>query len=117
MWLWVGKISFLSLLLIFLIHYLYVFFLQNLTTPKVKDLVNRPSEQYDNIMKSLKSDDLARKYDRANVISEKNSAMKDELKNFLAKEMKTRKDNPAFTPPNSSLAQPGFNNLSFSSYS
>ena len=117
MWLWIGKISFLSLLLIFLIHYLYVFFLQNLTTPKVKDLVNRPNEQYHDIMKSLKSGDIPKKNEQANANIMNSNAMKDELKNFLAKEMKTKKDVPAFSGMTNSLVQPGMNNLNFSSYS
>ena len=111
MWLWIGKISLLSLLLIFLIHYLYVFFLQNLTTPKVKDLVNRPNEQYDNIMKSLKAEDATKKHEHAKANLGKSNAMKDELKNFLATEMKTRKDTHAFNSMNSPLAQSGVNNL------
>ena len=90
---WVAKISILSFLLIFLIHYLYSFFLQNLTTPKIKDLVNRPSEQYESIMTSLN-----KKTTQSNkkTISE-TSEMKDELKNFLAKEMVNKDDTPAFS--------------------
>ena len=117
MWLWIGKISFLSLLLIFLIHYFYVFFLQNLTTPKVKDLVNRPNEQYDDIMKSLKSEEMPRKHEQTIPNIGKSDAMKNELKSFLEKEMKTRKDTPIFNGMNDSLVQSGMNNLTFSSYS
>ena len=116
MWLWIGKISLLSLLLIFLIHYLYIFFLQNLTTPKVKDLVNRPNEQYENIMKSLRSEDSTKKHEQMKTNSGKSNAMKDELKNFLATEMKTRKNTQAFSSMNNPLAQSGVNNLNFSNY-
>lgn len=40
------KAIFISLSLIVLIHYLYVFFKKTLTVPKVKDLVNKPAKQY-----------------------------------------------------------------------
>jgi len=116
MWLWIGKISFLSLLLIFLIHYLYIFFLQNLTVPKVKDLVNRPNEQYDNIIKSLKSE-VSIKKDISQVTPEKNITMKDELKKFLAKEMKPKKETPIFSNMDGGLVSSGANHLNFSSYS
>lgn len=40
-----------SLLLIALLHYSYNYLQETLTVPKVKDLVNRPKEKYDSIMK------------------------------------------------------------------
>ena len=116
MWLWIGKISFLSLLLIFLIHYLYTFFLQNLTTPKVKDLVNRPSEQYENIIRSLKSERPPKMASVSHIIPSKDNNMKDELKNFLAKEMKTKKETSVFSSMDGGLPPSGGNNLNFSSY-
>jgi hypothetical protein len=97
---WTCKISLLSLLLIFLLHYLYTFFLHNLTSPKIKDLVNRPKEQYENMFNSINN--------TSNVISnipdinnekinnekiskisnvKKGSKMKDELRQFLTSEM------------------------------
>ena len=39
-----------SLVLIMLIHYLYSFFKNTLTVPKVKDLVNKPTERYNEIL-------------------------------------------------------------------
>jgi hypothetical protein len=109
MLLWIGKISVLSLLLIFLIHYLYSFFLQNLTTPKIKDLVNRPNEQYENIMKSLSGEKPVKKDIPVPIVNVQGSKMKDELKNFLAKEMNNKQQAPVF--------EQGGTNLSFSSYS
>ena len=44
-----------SLVLIFLIHYLYIFFKTTLTVPKVKDLVNKPTEKYNEILNTIKS--------------------------------------------------------------
>ena len=43
----------LSLCLIAVVHYLYVFFKTTLTVPKVKDLVTRPQKQYDAIFKEI----------------------------------------------------------------
>jgi len=48
---WLLKTSFLSILLIVTIHYLYLFFKKNLTQPLVKDLVNNPAKQYNEIYK------------------------------------------------------------------
>ena len=42
-----------SVVLIISVHYIYIFFKNNLTVPKTKDLVNKPSEQYKKIYKSL----------------------------------------------------------------
>jgi hypothetical protein len=41
------KTIIISLTLIALIHYLYSFFKDTLTIPKVKDLVNKPAKRYD----------------------------------------------------------------------
>jgi len=55
MWGWIIKVTMISLLLIFLLHYLYSFFKTTLTSPKLKDLVNKPQAKYDTIYNSLKS--------------------------------------------------------------
>ena len=47
------KAIFISLLLIALIHYLYSFFKDTLTVPKIKDLVNKPSKRYDEMFDVL----------------------------------------------------------------
>ena len=39
----------LSLILIAIIHYIYEFFKNNLTEPKIKDLVNKPKAKYEQI--------------------------------------------------------------------
>jgi len=49
----VVQMTVLSLCLIAVVHYLYIFFKTTLTVPKVKDLVNRPQKQYDAIFKSM----------------------------------------------------------------
>ena len=50
---WIVQSTALSLCLIAVLHYLYVFFKTTLTVPKVKDLVNRPQKQYDAIFKTM----------------------------------------------------------------
>lgn len=49
------KTVFISLLLIVLLHYSYNYLQDTLTVPKVKDLVDRPKEKYDSIMKVVNS--------------------------------------------------------------
>jgi hypothetical protein len=110
MLLWICKISFLSFLLIFLLHYLYTFFLQNLTSPKIKDLINRPNEQYNNIMSSINRNAIQ---PHSNGIvqpgivhpgidsTDSNVKMKDELKQFLTSEMSNNKQPPAYERDNS----------------
>ena len=46
----------LSVTLIFLVHYLINFFKSTLTVPKVKDLVNVPTQKYENIFNIIQSD-------------------------------------------------------------
>lgn len=53
MLLWLLKISFISIALILILHYLYSFFKMTLTVPKVKDLVYRPSAKYETLLNSI----------------------------------------------------------------
>ena len=57
MLLFIIKWAILSLLLIFLIHYLYSFFKSTLTIPKVRDLVNKPTERYNEMIDTIKYND------------------------------------------------------------
>ena len=68
---WLFKHIILSLVLIFSIHYIYVFLKDNLTTPKTIDLIEKPKQKYNKIYASLKEDSSIKK------------DMKDELKNYL----------------------------------
>lgn len=66
-----------SLVLIFLIHYLYTFFKTTLTVPKVKDLVNKPTEKYNEILNTIKST-------QSTLVETPNKEdMQSELKSFL----------------------------------
>ena len=62
----------LSIILITLVHYIYIFLKENLTTPKIKDLVNKPMEQYNDIYNDLE-----------HVQENNNVDMKGELQNYL----------------------------------
>ena len=68
---WIIQQTIISIVLIISVHYIYIFFKTNLTIPKTKDLVNRPTEQYKKIYKSL------------NKSKENNKEMKNELKDYL----------------------------------
>ena len=98
MWMWIIKVTMISLLLIFLLHYLYSFFKTTLTSPKLKDLVNKPQEKYNTIYNSLRSageggiQNLGEDDNNYNTNSNSNnntrsnynpSSMKDELKKYL----------------------------------
>lgn len=77
---WLLKWVLLSMILIVLIHYLYCYFINTLTVPRVKDLINKPIEQYTNITSILNNekDNITEK--APNDVS---NNMKDELTNFL----------------------------------
>jgi hypothetical protein len=62
-----------SLILIAIVHYIYEFFKNNLTEPKIKDLVNKPNAQYEKIYKMASSEPP----------ESSSSAMKEELQNYL----------------------------------
>lgn len=53
---WSIKVIILSLALIFLVHYLINFLTSTLTVPKVKDLVNAPTQKYENIFNIIKNE-------------------------------------------------------------
>ena len=60
MWYWIIKVSILSLIFIFLLHYLYSFFISTLTIPKVKDLVTLPQQKYDELFHSLEQNNFVK---------------------------------------------------------
>ena len=68
------KWTVISLTLIFLIHHLYMFLLNTLTVPKIKDLVDKPNEQYRDIFATLNNN-------KAKASTEQN--MTEELSLFL----------------------------------
>lgn len=90
MWYWIIKVSILSLILIFLLHYLYSFFISTLTVPKVKDLVTLPQQKYDEMFHSLQQQQQQQQLLNNNINNNGNNnatgnsqSMKDDLINFL----------------------------------
>lgn len=86
---WIIQMSVISLVLIILIHYLFTFFKTNLTIPKVKDLVNKPQEQYEMLFNTIKNPNTIHTGSKNNNPSSVNNNvkttedMKSELKNYL----------------------------------
>ena len=65
---------FFSIILISAVHYIYLYFQHNLTRPAVKDLVDKPKQQYKEMLDYVKKIEIKK---------EKKDPMKDELKNYL----------------------------------
>ena len=95
---WIIQISLISIIFIFLVHHLILFFKSTLTVPKIKDLVNSPNQKYQHIYdtisnksnKSLSSDSsLSIGYTNIELLplNNDNDSMKDELKSFLKKQL------------------------------
>ena len=50
---WIIQISLISIIFIFLVHHLLMFFKKMLTVPKIKDLVNSPNQKFQNIYDTI----------------------------------------------------------------
>ena len=90
---WVIQITVISIILIFLVHHLINFFKSTLTVPKIKDLVNTPNKNYENmyniINTSSNNSNKENTYNLIDLIPKKEETMKNELKNFLKKQLNT----------------------------
>jgi hypothetical protein len=64
---WILQITIISIVLIFLVHYLFNFFKSTLTVTKIKDLVNSPTQKYESMF---------------NIISKNNSKAHNKNGNF-----------------------------------
>lgn len=98
---WIIQQTIISIILIISVHYIYIFFKNNLTIPKTKDLVNKPTEQYKQIYNSIKTN------------KETSHEMKKELKNYLKTLHSKKKNNTK-----NSMEATGniFSNSNFTSY-
>jgi hypothetical protein len=76
---WISQQIVISLIVIVLIHSIYTFLQNNLTTPKIRDMVQRPAQQYREIYDTIKPPESS---------SPSSSNMKNELQNYL-KELST----------------------------
>jgi len=105
---WVIQITVISIILIFLVHHLINFFKSTLTVPKIKDLVNTPTQKYENMYNIIKNNlknnsnnfqinqnsseisSLNNDYTLIDLLpkpTDDRSTMKNELKSFLKKQM------------------------------
>ena len=93
---WAIQTTIISLVIIFLIHSIYRYFKETLTIPKVKDLVNKPSEKYEEIYKIINQNNNNGEINYAKSAS---SDMKEELKIFLNQQI----NKPGDIEPGNSL--------------
>ena len=124
---WIIQISLISLIFIFLVHHLIGFFKTTLTVPKIRDLVNSPSQKYKNIFDTINTNmsmstisltdnnsnsnsnsytaiDLlpsSQTYTSTSLDDVTKDMMKDELKSFLKKQLNTNDSNSTFSANNS----------------
>jgi len=77
----------LSIIFILLIHHLIDFFKSTLTIPKMKDLVNAPTQKYDNIYNIINVPSVPSNQFVPSFIPEVKD-MKHELKHFLKSQLK-----------------------------
>ncbi len=96
MLLWIIQTTIISFVFIYLIHHLLCFFTDVLTVPKVKDLVNSSNKQYENIYNTISHKGVNDSYTNIDLLptsQEQGSSMKDELKNFMKKQLDGPNDN------------------------
>jgi hypothetical protein len=92
---WIIQITLISIVLVFLVHHLINFFKATLTVPKIKDLVNAPTQKYENILNIISNNTMNSNtsYDDYKIVDllpkSEEPTMKNELKNFLRKQLNT----------------------------
>ena len=121
--------SIISFIFIYLIHYLLTFFKSTLTVPKIKDLVNTPTQKYEemyNIINNgktihLKNDTAnnnnnnendSSNYTLIDLLPKQETNMKNELKSFLKSQLHGNNN----TYDNNNVDTYDNNNVSYSSF-
>ena len=69
-----------SVIIILLLHYIYNYLKNNLTTPKVKDLVHKPKIRYNQIIEVIKNSEM----DNIKNNIEEEEEMKNELEKYMS---------------------------------
>jgi len=95
MLLWMIQVIIFSIILIFLVHHLILFFKSTLTVPKIKDLVNTSTQKYESMFNiiSNKENNVTSSYKESDysiidlLPKQEDTSMKSELKNFLKKQL------------------------------
>ncbi len=85
---WILQRIIISLVLILCAHYIFIFLKTNLTTPKTRDLVNQPREQYKEMYEKINNNE---KYEPP----KDDNSMKNELKNYLKNLKQSNTDIPS----------------------
>tara|TARA_A100001011_G_C14251513_1_gene818117 strand:- start:957 stop:1277 length:321 start_codon:yes stop_codon:yes gene_type:complete len=80
MFIFIVKNILLSVVVILLLHYIYNYLKNNLTTPKVKDLVHKPKIRYNQIIEVIKNSEME---NIKNDLKEDEDEMKDELEKYM----------------------------------
>jgi hypothetical protein len=96
---WIIQITLISIIFIFLVHHILVFFKSTLTVPKIKDLVNSPNQKYQNIYDTISHKTSNEGYTDIDLLpsdsftNNESNVMKDELKSFLKKQLNGNNEN------------------------
>ena len=146
---WILQITIISIVLIFLVHYLINFFKSTLTIPKIKDLVNSPTQKYENMFNIISknnskthnnkdyndnnNDNNDNNYNDNNFNDNNNeneytltdllptqqtkTDMKNELKNFLKKQMNPATDVKSSNNINNTTSISALDSMMSNSYS
>jgi len=94
---WILQMILFSTIIIFLIHHIIFYLKDSLTVPKVKDMVNIPAKQYEemyNVIQNKREAELSNQTQPQIQINEEPEpdpvSMKNELKNYLKKQMSSQ---------------------------
>jgi hypothetical protein len=140
---WILQITIISIVLIFLVHYLFNFFKSTLTVPKIKDLVNSPTQKYESMFNIISKNnsktynkkdhnddnntfnndyndnDNNNEYTLTDLLptQETKTDMKNELKNFLKKQMNPTNDVKSSNNINNTTSISALDSMMSNSYS
>ena len=112
---WIIQITILSCILILLVHHVFYFLKSSLTVPKIKDLVNTTPQKYKDIydiiyQKRMETINIVNEETETNI--QENTYMKNELKDFLKKQMQELNMDIVETPIDDSVSLSLINNFS-----
>ena len=101
MLIWILQSMFLSIIFILLVHHLIHFFKTTLTIPKMKDLVNAPTQKYDNIYNIIGKSDSSSSISPISLSFLPQSQSTTDVASFLPQSQSTT-DVASFLPSSSS---------------
>lgn len=107
---WIFQMTIVSIIFILIVHHLIIFFKDNLTVPKVKDLVNVPAQKYQAILDIISKKDNRKEYNYSeeNLLPVDNrkidtESMKNELKSFLKEQFNNKSTSLENLPSSNNL--------------